>query len=167
MKDGMGQGLFIFPMNGKKAYGHGGAIDGFQSNLAYFPEQKIAVAACANGVEYPMNDVMIGVLSCTFGMPHDLPTFEHVEVDAALLKKYAGTYASDQMPLKITISVDGKRLSAQATGQPAFKLTTVGDQEFKFDTAKIKMKFVKNEAGDDYEMEFNQGPLALTFTKSD
>jgi hypothetical protein len=63
---------------------------------------------------------------------------------AADLDRYVGTYASAQIPLKITFTKDGTALKAQATGQQAFPLEAVSQGIFKYDPAQIRMEF---EAG--------------------
>ena len=57
------------------------------------------------------------------------------------LDHYAGTYASAQIPLKITFTREGNALKAQATGQPAFPLDAVSKDVFKFDQAGIRVEF--------------------------
>ncbi|MFD1872169.1 M28 family peptidase [Hymenobacter bucti] len=60
---------------------------------------------------------------------------------AADLDRYAGTYASAQIPLQITFAKEGNTLKAQATGQPAFPLEPVSQGVFKFDQAGIQVEF--------------------------
>jgi hypothetical protein len=60
---------------------------------------------------------------------------------AADLDRYAGTYASAQIPLKMTFTKEGTSLKAQATGQPAFALEPVSQGLFKFDQAGIQVQF--------------------------
>lgn len=139
--NGFGMGIFQVPFYDKKAYGHTGGIDGFESNLAYFPEDHLAVSFCGNGVIYPINDIMIGVLSICFQKPYYLPKFGSVVLAAADLDKYLGTYASIALPLKITITKDGNMLRAQATGQSAFPLEAVDKDIFTFEQAGIEMRF--------------------------
>ena len=59
MTGGMGLGMVQFPFGAKRAFGHNGGIDGFQSSLGYFPEENISIALIGNGFVYPMNDIMI------------------------------------------------------------------------------------------------------------
>ena len=60
---------------------------------------------------------------------------------AADLDRYAGTYASTKIPLKIVVTKEGTALKAQATGQPALALEAVSKDVFKFDPAGIRMEF--------------------------
>ena len=143
--DGYGMGMFQIPFYEKKAYGHGGRIDGFESMLSYFPEDSLAVSYMTNGKVYPVNDILIGVLSIYYNRNYAIPTFDVVKV--ADLDKYVGIYSSKQMPLKISVTETNESLFAQATGQAAFPLEPSGNDVFKFTQAGIVMKFnpVKHE----------------------
>ena len=57
------------------------------------------------------------------------------------LDRYAGTYASTKIPLKIVVTKEGTAIKAQATGQPALTLEAVSKDIFKFDPAGIRMEF--------------------------
>ena len=61
------------------------------------------------------------------------------------LDRYAGTYGSGQIPLKITFTREGNALKAQATGQPAFPLEAVSPGVFKFDPAQLRVEFSPNQ----------------------
>src|SRR5690554_4349148 len=57
------------------------------------------------------------------------------------LDLYPDSYASAQIPLKISIHREGQRLMAQATGQPSFPLEATALHIFKFEQAGIVMEF--------------------------
>ncbi len=143
IRDGYGRALMQAPFGSKKGYGHTGGIDAFRSVALYFPGDKLAVALCTNAGSFAPNDALIGALSSYFGKPYKLPDFTpstYVPTPADL-DRYAGTYASPAMPLKITVTRDGATLRAQATGQGAFALEPVSAGVFKFDQAGIKLAF--------------------------
>jgi CubicO group peptidase (beta-lactamase class C family) len=161
MTDSYGMGMFQIPFYTKRAYGHNGGIDGFASNLAYFPEDSIAVAYCTNGQVYPLNDILIGILSVCFNKDYSIPTFNAIFLKSADLNKYLGVYSSTQIPLKITITKDSIVLIAQATGQSSFPLEATEKDKFKFDQAGIKMEFNTEKN----EMTLKQGGGIYLFTK--
>ena len=140
-------GLFQIQFYTKKGYGHNGGIDGFGSNLAYFPEDSLALAYCTNGMLYHMNDILIGILCIYFKKDYKIPSFNIVTLKAGELNKYTGIYSSKQLPLKITVSITEAGLSAQATGQSSFPLEASGKDNFKLDQAGVVMEFkpAKNE----------------------
>lgn len=142
LKDGFGIGLFQVPFYDKRAFGHTGGIDGFQSNAFYFPEEKVGVTYLSNGVVMPINDLLIGVLSIYFGVPYTFPEFTPaLEVSASDLDAYLGIYSSPDFPLKVTITKDGNTLIGQATGQPSFPLEAYETHKFRFDQAGLKLIF--------------------------
>lgn len=161
MTDSYGMGMFQMPFYTKRAYGHNGGIDGFASNLAYFPEDSIAVAYCTNGQVYPLNDILIGILSVCFNKDYSIPTFNAIILKSVDLNKYLGVYSSTQIPLKITITKDSIVLIAQATGQSSFPLEATEKDKFKFDQAGIKMEFNTEKN----EMTLKQGGGNYLFTK--
>lgn len=141
LKNGFGMGMFQIPFYERKALGHNGSIDGFVSNLAYFPGDSLAVVYCSNGVIYPVNDILIGILSIYFGKKYTIPTFTKIELTGDEIIKYLGEYASEDIPLKIIISRMDNTLVAQATGQSSFPLEASAKDIFKFDPAGIVIEF--------------------------
>lgn len=141
IKDRYGMGLVQFPFNDKKAYGHTGGIDGFSSIFSNFPGDNISYALVSNGSNYNNNNISLAVLSAAFNVPYTIPEFKTIALSAEELDKYLGVYASEQMPLKITITKAEKSLIAQATGQPAFPLEATEKDIFKFEQAGVVMEF--------------------------
>jgi len=135
-------GLFQFPFGDLYAYGHNGGIDGFMSNAAYFPQKDVTVTFLSNGMNYNMNDVMLGALSIYFDKPYTFPTFgANVELDEGTLKKYSGLYKSDNFPLDISLSVEDGQLQAKATGQPAILLEAKSETLFTYEAAGLELEF--------------------------
>lgn len=161
VRDGYGMGMFTFPFNQETFYGHNGGIDGFTSVAGHNLQDGLTVAYCSNGNRYPMNDILIGILSICYGKPYVIPDFNTVTLTAAELDQYTGTYDSAQMPLKITVTKNGDQLQAQATGQSAFPLTSVAKDKFSFEQAGINLEF--NPAAK--EMTLKQGGGSFTFRK--
>jgi len=163
MKDNYGMGIRGIPFYEKTGYGHNGGIDGFSSTLAYFPEDKLAIAFTSNGATYSTNDVAIAALSAYFGKPFTIPNFRTVTLTEGDLKKYVGNYASSQMPLKIAITKNSTTLMAQATGQSAFPLEAKGSDKFVFTTAGVTMQFDPPKTS----FTLNQGGATYLFTRKD
>src|SRR6056297_642319 len=116
IQDGMGMGLFQVPFYERKAFGHTGGIDGFQSNAFYFPDENVSVTYLSNGVVMSMNDILIGVLSIYFGREYELPEFkEPLKLASEELDKYLGVYSGPELPLKLTITKKDNILMGQGT----------------------------------------------------
>ena len=143
VRDGYGRALFKAPYNGQPMYWHNGAIDGFRATANYLPADKLAVALCSNGGSYPVNDVVADALTIYFNKPYKIPNFAatgYVPAPADL-DRYVGTYASPQLPIKVTMTKDGTTLRSQATGQGAFPLEPVSAGVFRFEPAGIRVEF--------------------------
>lgn len=157
-----GIGLFEFPFGEKKFLGHNGAIDGFQSNSAYYKTDSLCVSYISNGLSIPFNDVLIGVLSIYYDQEYPLPTFEILyEVDENDIPSYLGTYKAESLPLTIIITNKGKILIAEVAGQPSFGLEAIDKHLFAFDRAKLKIQFKPEEN----QMTLMQDKGIFTLTK--
>lgn len=154
-------GLTTIPLGEKTFYGHGGRIDGFSSMLSYLPEEKLAVAYSSNGEVYPVNDILLGVFDIYYNKPFQIPAFETIAVSAEELDKYVGVYASENFPVKITISRTNTMLSAQAGDQPEIPLEATDKNKFKFDRLGIVMEFDAEKN----QMTFKQRGREIIFSK--
>lgn len=163
MKDGFGMGIFQISLGAKKAFGHNGDIDGFSSVVGYFPEDKVAYAYCANGIDYPVKDLVNGALKIYFNIPYTIPVFKSPVLTSADLDKYVGNYSSLRVPIKVVVTKKGNVLMAQATGQPAFALKPLDKDKFGYALAGIVMEF-RPVFG---EFTLKQGGGAFPFTKDE
>ncbi|MEQ9438943.1 MAG: serine hydrolase domain-containing protein [Cyclobacteriaceae bacterium] len=147
LQDGYGLGMLQAPFYDKKAFGHTGGIDGFQSNAFYFPTEKVSVAYTSNGVVMPMNDILIGALSIYFGKDYDLADITPaLKLKPEDLDQFLGVYSSPTFPVKLTITKNGNVLIGQGSGQPEFRLEAVTPTTFRFDPAQLEIEFFPNEA---------------------
>jgi len=161
IKDKYGMGFLEFPYFERKSYGHNGAIDGFRSILGYFPNEKLTLSITSNGMGYDNNNILLCALSSYFNKPFNMPSFTNIAVTTETLDSYAGTYASLQIPLKISITQKNNIMIAQATGQPSFPLEATAVNVFKFDQAGVVMEF----NADKKEMILKQGGKDYLFKK--
>jgi D-alanyl-D-alanine carboxypeptidase len=127
--DDYGMGIFPFKFQNTTGFGHGGRIDGFASSVQYFPEQKIAISYCTNGIVYPKDDLLDGVIRICFNKPYTIPQFNHKILKQEELDRYTGTYSSSTMPIKITCKKDRESLIVETQGQP-FTTQWIGEDKF-------------------------------------
>lgn len=139
--DDYGYGLVKVPFDKYSGFGHTGGIDNFSSALFYFPDLKIATAFSTNQSEMDTNDFSIKMIETAMGKDFEMPSFKTYEISENDLQKFTGTYSSKDVPLKITIFIEDKKLMAQATGQSAFPLEAISETSFKFDMAGIVIDF--------------------------
>ena len=163
MTDNYGFGLFSVPFYENIGYGHNGGIDGFTSSLYYFPELKTGYAMLSNATAFDNNKIAIAALSAATGKQVDIPNFKLVNVEVSQLKKFTGSYSSNQVPLKIEIREKGGKLFAQATGQAEFPLDAISSNTFVFETAGIEVVF----NADHKSMLLNQAGMKIPFKKDE
>lgn len=161
IKNNYGRGIFKIPFYEDFAFGHDGGIDGFRSNLSYFPERDLAYCLTLNGVSFDPNQISIAVLSAFFGKEFELPVFKDISLTEEELDKMAGTYAASGFPLEITIRREHMSLMAQATGQPEFLLEYEEGNRFVFKMANLSLEFFPETE----EMSFEQGALKFMMKK--
>jgi len=154
------KGIFKMPFYELEGFGHTGGIDGFRSVLIHYPSENLSMAVCSNALNYGQNDLLIGILSLVEGKAYKMPEFKTIQLSADHLKQFEGIYSSPDFPLKLTIKADGENLTAQGTGQSAFPLEAVGETEFKFDAAGVKISFIAPN-----QLNIKQGGMDIMMTK--
>ena len=84
-----------------------------------------------------------------------------VAVDPKVLESYAGTYQSEQVPLRIKASVTDGKLYLQATDQPEFPLQPSGAARFEFPPAGVVIEF---DSASSFTLK--QGGRSIRFQKA-
>jgi CubicO group peptidase (beta-lactamase class C family) len=141
IKDHYGMGLFQIPFDNKTGFGHTGGIDGFRSMFVYFPTGEISFAYTSNGLNFNGNDICIAALCAAYNRPFEIPRFMTYELTDEDLNEYVGTYASKQLPLKMTITSVNNQLFGQGTGQPSFPLEAIEKDKFEYRSAGVVLEF--------------------------
>ena len=164
LEDSYGHGLFTFPYGKRTAYGHTGGIDGYSSMLGWFEDDASCIALVTFGdnfVDRDTNALAIEALGVLNGQPVRNPEVrDPVAVDLDALKQWEGVYASDALPLDMTLELDGAVLTGQGTGQAAFPLTPVDDTTFVFAPAGVTIVL-----GAPGQFTLEQGGGSFPFTR--
>jgi len=144
-ENNVGKGLFKVPFYENTGYGHTGGIDGYQSASFFFDNQEISISLCLNGNDMTMNDILIYMLSAVYNKAFDLPQIlKNNELDKDLINKITKTYTNSDLQFDIKIFEKNGFLFAQGTNQPEFPLTYVGENQFTFEKAAVKIQFDKD-----------------------
>ncbi len=141
MDMGYGKGVFAYPFIERKFFGHNGDIESFKSLVGYYPKDDLAFSLLMNGVNYNVDDIVDGVLSCYYKLPYIFPNFKTAKLDESVLKKYEGYYTNPSLPFKVDIKLVDGVLVAHATDQGSFPLNPLSETEFNFDPAGITITF--------------------------
>ena len=121
-KDDYGCGLSITTVNGRKRIEHGGGIQGFNSELAYWPEEQMSVVVLANLNGSAPSDIAADLAATVHGEKVTLPSErKEITLTPEQLKPFVGRYSLTP-EVNVDITLEGNQLQTQLTGQPKFPL---------------------------------------------
>jgi CubicO group peptidase (beta-lactamase class C family) len=159
VKNGYGYGLGIQTKSSRKMISHGGGINGFSTFIARYADEKITLVVLRNADYGSPNPGQItqDLAAIAFGEKYDIPKQTvAVKVDPKIYEAYAGRY--ELAPnLILTITKEGDRLLAQATGQPQFELFPESETKFFLKQVEAKITFVKDNTGKVTHLILHQG----------
>ena len=144
-------GLGVSTDNGHKVIAHNGGIQGFNTSLAYYPDDKLVIAVLGNLNGNAPDAIASALGKVLHGETVVLPS-ERKEITLApdALKKYVGTYEltfpSQSVPMAISLE-DGKLL-AQLGQQRKFPIFAESETLFFYKNVNAQLEFVKNEKGE-------------------
>ncbi len=121
---------------------HNGGTYGYRSFVGFDPAKQEGVVVLCNTF-MDNDDLGRHILDSRY----PLTTYKkepEVQVDAAVLEKYVGEYALTPA-FKISITREGSRLFAQATGQPRFEIFAKSESEFFLKVVDAQISF-QNDA---------------------
>jgi CubicO group peptidase (beta-lactamase class C family) len=146
-KDDYACGLFVKTVDGRKVIAHGGGIDGFNSELAYYPDEGLTVVVLAN-VNGSAASEMAGQLpKVAFGEPVTLPgEREATDVPTDILRQYVGAY---QLAPNVTntIRLVDDHLTTQLPNQPEIPLFPESETKFFLKVVNAQVEFFKDASG--------------------
>jgi CubicO group peptidase (beta-lactamase class C family) len=159
---GYGFGLAVAKLGEHRKIGHGGGINGFLTELDYYPDDSLTVVVLANSESAKPSRLAEDIARLVLGVP--APVVKDLTLGAADLTRFAGTYALG--PLQVRVFETGGKLQAQATGQGAFGLRWQGDSTFvaAFDD-NVRVLFLSAGAGRAASFILYQGGIAQTATR--
>jgi CubicO group peptidase (beta-lactamase class C family) len=126
-----GFGLSRDTLGGQQVIRHNGGINGFISDNAWFPEVQMSVTVLTNSGVARANDLLAQVARAALGVPL-VRGPQRVNMTAAQLERYAGTYAL-MLPggaRDFTFFVKDGQLMSQLQGQDAITVIPYGNDTF-------------------------------------
>jgi len=146
-KTDYGYGWFIVDHRGNKFIAHGGGLHGFMSYLERQPEKNITIIVLCNstpapeGINPSANSSLIAEYLLWPDMAKQSSFASDISVDENTLKKYAGRYNYGQGAV-LTVTLEGKQLYAQMTGQSKHPIFPSSNDEFNWKVVEANVKFV-------------------------
>lgn len=152
-----GFGADIETLENRAVIAQGGSLAGFNSRMAYYPEERLAVAVLVNTNTTKAETIQNAVARAALGMarlvPRDLP------LSAEQRTPYVGSY--DLGPIEVRVFEDGGRLMLQPSGQTAARLLYQGADVFLADVSDgVRVEFTVQE-GRATQLALHQGSRPL------
>jgi CubicO group peptidase (beta-lactamase class C family) len=137
----------IFARNGDDLIWHNGGTGGYRSFVGYDPKAKVGVVVLSNAeTTAGVDDVGLHVLDTRVPLIQPPKAHTEVAVDPKLFDGYVGRYQLAPNFI-LTITREGDRLFAQATGQPKFEVFAEGDKDFFLKVIDAQLTFVTEASG--------------------
>jgi hypothetical protein len=140
-------GVVVRTANGRKMVQHGGGIDGFNTFLAYYPDDKLTVAVLSNINGEAPTQLATKLADLAYGGTVQL-TSERKEIalPVSTLSKYVGTY--ELAPgVNMMMRLAGDRLTTQLTGQQAFPVFAESETKFFLKVVDAQVEFFLDPSG--------------------
>ena len=165
-KNSYGLGVSIQSFDGHKAITHGGGINGFNTFMIYFPEEKITIIILANLIAFGFVPQSLGLnlARVIYKKPVVLP-FERKEItfSTKVLNKYTGSYTIKPVnvyyttqPSNLLITLLDDHLVAKIEVQPEIKLFPESETIFFSRRPDIKVEFLENEKDQSIQIAWMQ-----------
>ncbi len=154
-------GLFVNEVKGRTVVSHGGGIEGFNTHLAYYPEDKLTVVVLSN-VNGPAPGEIAGKLAALAHGEKVTLASERTEVavPAAELGQYVGTYDMGQ-GLNMYMRQEGDHLTTQLSGQGQLRVYGEANGRFFLKEVDAELEFQKDGGGKVTAVVLHQGGMEM------
>jgi CubicO group peptidase (beta-lactamase class C family) len=150
-------GLGVRENKGHKVIEHGGGIEGFNTQLSYYPDDKLVIAVLCNVNGGDPGAITAKLASVAHGEKVVLASErKEVNVSPNILAAYVGTYELEPN-FQFVVMLEGDHLVTQATGQPKIPIFAESETMFFPKVVDAEIEFVKNDKGEATHMILHQG----------
>jgi CubicO group peptidase (beta-lactamase class C family) len=133
-----GLGWYIQQRFGRRVIEHGGSLNGFNSMLAYYPDDGLTVIVLGNlGDMDVVEGIADGLARLALGVA---PAHREVEVDPRSLPRIVGRYQLAPA-LVLTISRKGRQMSTRLTGQRELNIYPEGAHRYFLKAVDAQLEF--------------------------
>lgn len=144
-KDGYGCGLFIRTVDGHKLITHGGGIEGFNTSLNYYPDDKLTVIVLGNLTGGAPDMIASNLGKVALGQQVILPSERKaIDISPSVLAEYAGTYRMTDAPIDNVIAIQNGHLTTKLGNQPALDLFAESETRFFLRSVDAQIEFFRD-----------------------
>jgi CubicO group peptidase (beta-lactamase class C family) len=147
-KNNYALGVTVQTSDGRKVVQHGGGIQGFNTFLAYYPDDKLTVAVLAN-INGPAPGAIAAKLATVAhgGAVQSPAERKEITLPKATLEKYVGTYELGTNA-NLMITLGGDQLFGQISGQPKLPIFAESETKFFLKIVDAQVEFVTDASGE-------------------
>ena len=158
-------GLGVRTLNGHKLIDHGGGIEGFNTQMSYYPDDKLTVIVLSNLNGSAPAEMAPKLAAAARGEKVVLPSErKEIAVSKEILAKYVGTYELTP-EFSIVITLEDDQLMSQATHQPKIPLYAESPTKFFPKVVDAEIEFSKDAQGNVNSLTLYQGGREMKGTK--
>ena len=138
-------GLQVETVDGHKVIQHGGGIEGFNTELAYYPDDKLTLVVLGNVNGGAPGDIAGKLAAIVHGEAVKLPgERKEIALDPKLLEGYVGAYQLAP-GAEILVTRENNQLFSQLTGQAAFPIFPESETVFFLKVVDAQIEFPKDD----------------------
>jgi CubicO group peptidase (beta-lactamase class C family) len=169
-KDNYAFGLMVETTGGHKKISHGGGIEGFVTDLTYYPDDKLTVVVLANlGAA---GDIAGKLAALAHGETVTLPgERKELTLDPKVLTRYVGVY---RMPgggptgTPMVVALNGNQLTTKLGNQPALPIFPQSETMFFLKVVDAQIEFPKDDgSGKASQLTLHQNGRDMTGPRMD
>lgn len=155
-------GVEVDQGKGQRRITHSGSIEGFNTVLTHFPDEKLTIVVLGNVNGGAPSSIAENLTSVAHGetvvLKSERPA---VSVAADVLQTYAGVY--EVAPgFTLTVTVEAGQLVVQGSGQPKLPLAAVSQTRFYASVVDADIAFFKDGSGKVSHLVLYQGNREMT-----
>jgi len=145
-KENYAFGLMVSTRDSHKLVTHGGGIEGFNTSLNFYPDDKIAVIVLGNLNGGAPDQIANAMGKVALGQPVILASErKEVPIAAAVLADYAGTYQMAPA-LNCIMTVEDGHLMSKLGNQPKVQLFAESETRFFLKVVDAQVEFFRDPA---------------------
>lgn len=139
-------GLQVETAGGRKVIEHGGGIEGFNTELEYYPEDKLTVVVLGNVNGSAPGEIAKKLGALAHGEAVKLPgERKEITLDSKSLGHYVGAYQLSNGPAML-ITLEGNQLISKLGNQPPVPIFPESETMFFLKVVDAQLEFPKGEA---------------------
>jgi CubicO group peptidase (beta-lactamase class C family) len=168
-KNNYALGLMIETAGSHKRISHGGGIEGFNTELAYYPDDKLTVVVLANVNGPAVGDIATKLAAVARGETVTMPgERKEITLDSSALSRYVGAYQMPDGGPVMLIALDGSQLTSKLGTQTTVPIYPQSETLFFLKVVDAQIEFPKDDgSGKANQLTLHQGGRALTAKRLD